>query len=73
MGEHQGYVEANDDDAGGPGDHVEEAAVDVFAQFEKYLELFKKLVREAIDRVAVDRTCTHCLPHTGVTLPIQLP
>src|SRR6202453_2629902 len=48
-------------------------AVDVFAQFEKNMELFKKLVREAIDRVAVDRTCTHCLPHTGVTLPIQLP
>jgi 5'-methylthioadenosine phosphorylase len=47
--------------------------VDVFAQFEKSMELFKKLVREAIDRVAVDRTCTHCLPHTGVTLPIQLP
>ena len=48
-------------------------AVDVFAQFEKNIGLFKKQVRAAIGRVAVDRTCTHCLPHTGVTLPLQLP
>jgi 5'-methylthioadenosine phosphorylase len=48
-------------------------AVDVFAQFEKNIELFKTLVREAIGRVAVERTCTHCLAHTGVTLPIELP
>ena len=48
-------------------------AVDVFAQFEKNMELFKKLVREAIGRVAVDRECTHCLAHTGVTLPFELP
>jgi 5'-methylthioadenosine phosphorylase len=48
-------------------------AVDVFAQFEKNIELFKKLVGEAIDRVGDDRACTHCLPHAGVTLPIELP
>ena len=48
-------------------------AVDVFAEFEKNLVPFKKLVREAIDGVASERTCTHCLPHEGVTLPIELP
>jgi 5'-methylthioadenosine phosphorylase len=48
-------------------------AVDVYAQFEKNMELFKKLVREAIGRVALERSCTHCLAHTGVTLPIELP
>ncbi len=59
-------------DAGGrAGDGVK--AVEVFAQFERNIELFKKLVREAIGRVAVERTCTHCLPHTGVTLPVELP
>jgi len=54
-----------------PGEGVK--AVDVFAQFEKNMALFKKLVGAAIGRVAVDRTCTHCLSHTGVTLPLQLP
>ena len=53
------------------GDGVK--AVDVFAQFERNMELFKKLVREAIGQVAVECTCTHCLPHTGVTLPFELP
>jgi len=48
-------------------------AVDVFAQFEKNVELLKKLVREAIGQVAGQRTCTHCLAHTGVTLPLELP
>lgn len=48
-------------------------AVDVFAQFEKNVELFKTLVRRAIARIAADRSCTHCLPHAGVTLPIELP
>jgi len=47
--------------------------VDVFAQFERTIELFKKLVREAIARVTSERNCTHCLPHTGVTLPVELP
>ena len=59
-------------DAGGKaGEGV--TAVEVLTQFERYIELFKKLVREAIGRVAAERACTHCLPHTGVTLPIQLP
>jgi 5'-methylthioadenosine phosphorylase len=48
-------------------------AVDVFAEFEKNLVPFKKLVREAIDGVDAERTCSHCLPHEGVTLPIELP
>lgn len=47
--------------------------VDVFAEFERNIGPFKALVRAAIGRVAADRTCTHCLPHTGVTLPIELP
>ncbi|CNO37393.1 5'-methylthioadenosine phosphorylase%2C Pnp [Mycobacterium tuberculosis] len=48
-------------------------AVDVFAQFEQHMELLKNLVRDAIARVAIQRTCTHCLAHTGVTLPLELP
>jgi len=48
-------------------------ATDVFAQFEKNIELFKTLVQEAIGKVAAERSCTHCLAHTGVTLPVQLP
>jgi 5'-methylthioadenosine phosphorylase len=48
-------------------------AVDVFAEFERNLVPFKQLVHEAIDQVAAERTCTHCLPHEGVTLPIELP
>jgi 5'-methylthioadenosine phosphorylase len=47
--------------------------VEVFAEFERNIEPFKKLVRAAIGRVAVERTCTHCQPHTGVTLPVELP
>ncbi|HTY34717.1 S-methyl-5'-thioadenosine phosphorylase [Mycobacterium sp.] len=47
--------------------------VDVFAQFERNMELFKELVRAAIGRVAVEHTCTRCQPHTGVTLPVELP
>ncbi len=46
---------------------------EVFAQFQRNVESFKKLVREAIARVSLERTCTHCLPHTGVTLPVELP
>jgi len=49
------------------------SAVDVFAEFEKNLVPFKKLVHEAIGSVAQDRTCTHCSPHEGVTLPFELP
>lgn len=48
-------------------------AVDVFAEFERNLVPFKKLVHEAIENTAVERTCTHCLPHEGMTLPIELP
>lgn len=48
-------------------------AVDVFTEFEKNIEPFKKLVHEAIDQVEVERTCTHCLSHAGVTLPFDLP
>lgn len=48
-------------------------AVDVFAEFEKNIEPFKTLVRAAIARVDADRACTHCLPHAGVTLPLELP
>jgi 5'-methylthioadenosine phosphorylase len=48
-------------------------AVDVFAEFERNLVPFKKVVVEAIDQVAAERTCTHCLAHDGVTLPFELP
>jgi 5'-methylthioadenosine phosphorylase len=48
-------------------------AVDVFAEFEKNMVPFKQVVREAIEAVARERTCTHCLAHTGVELPIELP
>jgi 5'-methylthioadenosine phosphorylase len=47
--------------------------VDVMVEFEKNIEPFKTLVRDAIGRVAVERGCTHCLAHTGVTLPFELP
>jgi 5'-methylthioadenosine phosphorylase len=47
--------------------------VDVMVEFEKNIEPFKTLVREAVGRVAVERDCTHCLAHTGVTLPFELP
>jgi 5'-methylthioadenosine phosphorylase len=51
-------------------------AVDVFAEFERNMVGFKKLVREAIENAAAaapQRTCTHCLAHEGVTLPFELP
>ena len=48
-------------------------AIDVFAEFERNLVPFKKLVHEAIDNVDAERTCTHCLPHDGVELPFDLP
>jgi 5'-methylthioadenosine phosphorylase len=48
-------------------------AVDVFAEFGKNIGPFKDLVRAAIGRVAAERACTHCLAHTGVTLPVELP
>lgn len=48
-------------------------AVDVFAEFEKNLVPFKNLVRQAIESLPRERSCTHCTPHEGVTLPIDLP
>ncbi|MCV7278474.1 S-methyl-5'-thioadenosine phosphorylase [Mycolicibacterium flavescens] len=48
-------------------------AVDVFAEFERNLVPFRKLVHDAINRVALERTCEHCLAHTGVSLPFDLP
>ena len=48
-------------------------AVDVFAEFERNMPVFKKLVREAIGGVAQVSSCTHCLAHQGVTLPFDLP
>lgn len=48
-------------------------AVDVLVEFERNLVSFKKLVYQAIDQVDVERTCTHCLPHGGITLPFELP
>jgi 5'-methylthioadenosine phosphorylase len=48
-------------------------AVDVFAEFEKNIGPFKQLIHEAIDQVADERTCTHCLAHQGVNLPFELP
>ena len=49
------------------------AAVDVFAEFERNLVPFKQLIYDAIARVAVERTCTHCLAHQGIELPFELP
>jgi len=54
-----------------PGGGV--TAVDVFATSDRNIESFKVLVRSAIGQVATERTCTHCLAHTGVTLPMELP
>lgn len=47
--------------------------VDVFAEFERNLVPFKKLVHEALETVDGERACTHCLAHDGVTLPFELP
>lgn len=48
-------------------------AVDVFAEFQRNLGAFKTVVLDAIGNVPAERTCTDCLPHEGVTLPIELP
>jgi len=51
-------------------------AVDVFAEFQRNLGPLKQLVHEALESAASTSgvlTCTHCLPHDGVTLPIDLP
>lgn len=48
-------------------------AANVFAEFERNLGPFKKLVHEAIDQLTSDRVCAHCLAHEGVELPFDLP
>jgi 5'-methylthioadenosine phosphorylase len=48
-------------------------AVDVVAEFERNIGPFKQLVHHAIDRVASERVCMHCLAHEGVELPFDLP
>ncbi|MBV9319324.1 MAG: S-methyl-5'-thioadenosine phosphorylase, partial [Mycobacterium sp.] len=48
-------------------------AADVFAEFQKNIEPFKKLVHEAIGQVAAERTCIECQPHVGVQLPFDMP
>jgi 5'-methylthioadenosine phosphorylase len=48
-------------------------AVDVFAEFQKNIEPFKKLVHQGIERVDEERSCTHCLAHEGIELPFELP
>ncbi len=53
------------------GDGVK--AVDVFGRFDQHIEPFKKLVSQAIGRVAEEDTCPHCLAHDGVELPFELP
>ena len=48
-------------------------AVDVFSEFERNLGPFKQVVLDAIGKTPAERTCTHCLPHEGIELPIELP
>jgi 5'-methylthioadenosine phosphorylase len=48
-------------------------AADVFAEFQKNIEPFKKLVHEAIGQLAAERTCTQCQPQVGIRLPFDLP
>jgi 5'-methylthioadenosine phosphorylase len=47
--------------------------VDVIAEFEKNIEPFKKLVREAVGQVPAERTCRECLSHTGIQLAFDQP
>lgn len=47
-------------------------AVDVFTEFEKNIETFKKLVHEAIGHVAAEHTCAACRSHVGAALPFEL-
>lgn len=48
-------------------------AVDVFAEFERNLVSFKRLLIGTIEALPAERTCTHCLAHDGVDLPFELP
>jgi 5'-methylthioadenosine phosphorylase len=47
--------------------------VDVISEFERNIEPFKKLVREAIGQVTAESTCTKCESHSGVRLPFDQP
>lgn len=47
--------------------------VDVFAEFQRNLVPFKKLVHEVLESVDDERACPHCLAHDGVKLPFELP
>jgi 5'-methylthioadenosine phosphorylase len=47
--------------------------VDVVNEFQKNIEPFKKLVRDAVGRVAAEHACAECLSHTGVQLPFDEP
>jgi len=47
--------------------------VDVFSEFQKNIEPFKRLVRAAIGDVALERSCTACRSHAGAVLPFDLP
>jgi 5'-methylthioadenosine phosphorylase len=48
-------------------------SVEVYSEFEKNIEPFKKLVYQAIGQVPAEHECTDCLPHTGAKLPFDLP
>jgi 5'-methylthioadenosine phosphorylase len=48
-------------------------AADAFAEFERNLVPFKKLIHAVIDGLDSERVCTHCLAHEGVELPFDLP
>ncbi|OBG80478.1 methylthioadenosine phosphorylase [Mycobacterium sp. NS-7484] len=47
--------------------------VDVFAEFQRNIVPFKKLVHQALESVDAERACTRCLAHDGVKLPFDLP
>lgn len=48
-------------------------AAEVFAEFDKNLVAFKKLVHQAIEALPAERSCEHCLAHQGAALPFELP
>ncbi|MGI5221370.1 S-methyl-5'-thioadenosine phosphorylase [Nocardia sp. CA-290969] len=48
-------------------------AADVFAEFERNIGPFKKLVHNAVAAVSDTETCEHCRVHAGVALPFELP
>lgn len=48
-------------------------AADVFAEFERNILPFKKLVHDAVAAIAETETCEHCRVHAGIALPFELP